>query len=62
MRKKTSVPADSENHLVVFQEKAIRRDKELAKGWGQIATPLRIETEGGIQRLNCANTEGELDE
>jgi DNA-damage-inducible protein D len=35
-----------------------RRDKELAKGWGQIATPLRVETEGGIQRLNCANTEG----
>lgn len=35
-----------------------RRDKELAKGWGQIATPLRIETEGGIQRINCANAEG----
>jgi len=30
----------------------------LAQGWGQIVTPLRIETEGGIQRLNCANTEG----
>lgn len=35
-----------------------RRDKELAKGWGQIATPLRVETEGGAQRINCANTEG----
>ncbi len=35
-----------------------RRDKELAKGWGQIATPLQIETAGGPQRLNCANTEG----
>ena len=35
-----------------------RRDKELAKGWGQIATPLRVETEGGIQQINCANTEG----
>ena len=34
------------------------RDKGLAQGWGQIVTPLRIETEGGIQRLNCANTEG----
>jgi prophage antirepressor-like protein len=34
------------------------RDKELAQGWGQIVTPLRIETAGGIQRLNCANTEG----
>jgi len=27
-----------------------RRDKELAKGWGQIATPLLIETPGGKQR------------
>jgi len=35
-----------------------RRAKELAKGWGQIATPLRVETEGGAQRVNCANTEG----
>lgn len=35
-----------------------RRDKELAKGWGQIATPLRVTTEGGAQRVNCANTEG----
>ena len=35
-----------------------RRDKELANGWGQIATPLRVETEGGVQRVNCANTEG----
>lgn len=35
-----------------------RRDNELAKGWGQIATPLSIETSGGIQKMNCANTEG----
>ncbi len=35
-----------------------RRDKELAKGWGQIATPLSIGTTGGKQRVNCANTEG----
>jgi hypothetical protein len=35
-----------------------RRDPELAKGWGQIATPLEIETKGGKQKLNCANTEG----
>jgi len=34
------------------------RDNELSQGWGQIVTPLRIETEGGIQRLNCANIEG----
>ena len=35
-----------------------RRDKELSKGWGQIATPLSIETDGGKQKVNCANTEG----
>jgi len=37
-----------------------RRDKDLAQGWGQIATPLPIQTEGGVQRINCANTEGLL--
>ncbi len=35
-----------------------RRDSELAKGWGQIATPLSVQTSGGPQKLNCANTEG----
>lgn len=35
-----------------------RRDPELAKGWMQIATPLLIMTEGGRQKMNCANTEG----
>ncbi|MFA5928359.1 MAG: Bro-N domain-containing protein, partial [Candidatus Margulisiibacteriota bacterium] len=35
-----------------------RRDNELSKGWGQIATPLAIPTAGGIQKINCANTEG----
>lgn len=35
-----------------------RRDPELAKGWGQIATPLSVQTEGGPQMINCANTEG----
>ena len=34
-----------------------RRDPELSKGWGQIATPLLIQTAGGAQKLNCANTE-----
>ena len=34
-----------------------RRDEELSKGWGQIATPLSIETQGGKQKINCANTE-----
>lgn len=35
-----------------------RRDLELSKGWVQIATPLLIETAGGKQKVNCANTEG----
>ena len=92
MSRKFTRQDTSADHLVVFQEKAIRRtwhndewwfaivdvvavltdsvqpegyvkdlrrrDQELAKGWGQIATPLRVETEGGIQRVNCASTEG----
>ena len=35
-----------------------RRDPELSKGWGQIATPLSISTDGGPQMINCATTEG----
>jgi len=35
-----------------------RRDAELSKGWGQIATPLLLQTEGGNQKINCSNTEG----
>jgi len=50
MSKKTN-PAD-------YIKKMRLRDKELAQGWGQLVTPLRPETEGGIQRGNCANTEG----
>jgi len=34
------------------------RDEEISKGWGQIVTPLPIETSGGLQKLNCTNTEG----
>lgn len=34
------------------------RDKELSECWGQIVMPLLVETEGGAQKLNCANTEG----
>jgi prophage antirepressor-like protein len=35
-----------------------RRDEELSKGWGQIATPLSIETKGGVQKINCSNLMG----
>ncbi len=35
-----------------------QRDPELGKGWVQIVHTLLIETTGGIQQMNCANTEG----
>ena len=35
-----------------------RRDEGFAKGWGQIATPLIIDTAGGKQNLNCVSTKG----
>ncbi len=35
-----------------------QRDPELNKGWVQIVHTLLVETEGGKQRMNCANTEG----
>jgi DNA-damage-inducible protein D len=41
-----------------YIKKMRSRDNELAKGWGQIVTPLSIQTEGGPQKINCANTEG----
>lgn len=34
------------------------RDEDLSKGWEQIAFLLLVETAGGVQKLNCANTEG----
>lgn len=43
-----------------YLKKMRSRDKELAKGWGQIVTPLLVETSGGKQKVNCANTEGLL--
>lgn len=41
-----------------YIKKMRKRDPELAKGWGQIVTPLVAQTEGGPQKMNCANTEG----
>ncbi len=41
-----------------YIKKMRKRDVELAKGWGQIVTPLWLETSGGKQKINCANTEG----
>lgn len=34
------------------------RDAELSKGYGQIVHTLFIDTSGGRQKMNCANTEG----
>ena len=36
------------------------RDKELAKGWLQIVTPLPYETLGGKQKINFADLTGIL--
>ena len=41
-----------------YIKKMRKRDEELSKGWGQFVTTLSIQTEGGLQQLNCANTEG----
>jgi DNA-damage-inducible protein D len=35
-----------------------RRDSSFNKGWGQIATPLSIETKGGQQNMNCVSLKG----
>ncbi len=37
-----------------------KRDPDLLKGGVKISTPLSIETEGGKQKMNCANTDGVL--
>jgi DNA-damage-inducible protein D len=34
------------------------RDAELSKGYGQFVHTLEVSTEGGKQKMNCANTEG----
>ena len=35
-----------------------RRDDGFDEGWGQIATPLLIDTTGGKQQINCVSTKG----
>lgn len=41
-----------------YINKMRRRDNELSKGYGQIVHTLPVETQGGRQSINCANTEG----
>lgn len=37
-----------------------KRDEQLSQGWGQIVTPLSVETPGGKKKLNCANAQNLL--
>lgn len=41
-----------------YIKKMRKRDEELSKGWGQLVTPLSVDTTGGKQKLNCANAKG----
>lgn len=43
-----------------YIKKIKKRDDSLTKGWGQIVTPLLVETSGGAQKMNCANAQGLL--
>ena len=43
-----------------YIKKIRKRDLQLSEGWGQIVTPLSVETAGGKQKLNCANAKGLL--
>lgn len=43
-----------------YIKKMRKRDEFLSQGWGQIVTPLFVETSGGKQKLNCANAKGLL--
>ena len=40
-----------------YLKKLRKRDASLNEGWGQFVTPLDIQTSGGIQQINCVNTE-----
>jgi len=43
-----------------YIKKMRSRDAILSEGWGQIVTPLSIETKGGRQKVNCADVRGTL--
>ena len=45
---------DSTN-VTDYIKKMRKRDEELSEGWGQIVTPLYIQTAGGKQKTNFAN-------
>ncbi len=41
-----------------YIQKMKQRDEPLAKGWVQIVHTLTVDTPGGMQKMNCVNTEG----
>jgi DNA-damage-inducible protein D len=41
-----------------YLNKLRTRDEGLSEGWGQIVHTLKVETSGGKQSMNCANTKG----
>lgn len=41
-----------------YIKKLRKRDSELSEGWGQIVTPLKMQTAGGPQKVNCADIKG----
>ena len=43
-----------------YIKKMRKRDDLLSQGWGQLVTPLLVDTAGGKQKLNCANAQGLL--
>jgi DNA-damage-inducible protein D len=43
-----------------YIKKMRKRDSSLSQGWGQIVTPLLVETSGGRQKMGCSNAKGLL--
>lgn len=43
-----------------YIKKMRKRDLVLSEGWGQLVTPLGVQTAGGTQRINCANVKSLL--
>ena len=43
-----------------YINKLRKRDELLSQGWVQIVHILKMETNGGKQKMNCADTEGIL--
>ncbi len=53
------VLTESKN-VVDYIKKLKNRNLELSKGWGQIVTPLLVDTKWWPQKLNCINTKWAL--